>query len=58
MDIPDGTIALATVEKRVLRGRAVVPAHLALDVWTHLGVQDAAVYLDGLLLELVAERIK
>ena len=48
---------MAAVEQRVLRRRTVVPADLALDVWTGGRVDNAAVYLDGFLLELLPETV-
>ena len=45
MDVPHRTVTLARVEEGILRGRCVVPADLALDVWAGLGINDAAVDL-------------
>ena len=48
---------MAAVEQWVLRRRTVVPANLALDVWTGGRVDNAAINLDGFLLELFSETV-
>ena len=58
MDVSNRTIALAGVEKRVLRSRSVVPADLALNVRACFGINNPAVDLNSFLLELIAKGIQ
>jgi hypothetical protein len=58
MDVSNRTIALAGIQKRVLRGRSVVPADLALNVRACFGINNPAVDLNSFLLELIAKGIQ
>ena len=58
MDVPDGSVTLATIEKWVLTSRGVVPTHFALDIWACLWVDHSAINFDSLLFKLISERVK
>ena len=58
MNVAHRAITLAWIEEGILRGRCVVPADLALNVWTGLGIDDPTVNLDRFLFKLISERVK